>query len=327
MIIKSYLAENDKQLFNNDLLLFYGENIGLIQDFKNKIKSKFKKSQVYNLNQKDILQNEQNFYNELFNESLFDEYKVFIIDQCDDKITKIIEKNVTDLEKRKIFIFSEILQKNSKLRNFFEKSRQYGVIACYEDNEISLKKIIFNKLSGYKNLNTDVVNMILESCNLDRAKLNNELEKIIILFEKKEIEKNQLEELLNIREDDKFSNLRDKAINGDLISTNKILNNIYIENEKIIFYITVLNQRLNRIKDVILGSNNRESINKIKPPLFWKDKPIFEEQLKKCDIKKINLALDNTFQLEIIIKTNSAFNKDILVKKTIVDICNLANAS
>ena len=50
MIIKSYLAENDKQLFNNDLLLFYGENIGLIQDFKNKVKSKFKKSQVYSIN-------------------------------------------------------------------------------------------------------------------------------------------------------------------------------------------------------------------------------------------------------------------------------------
>ena len=78
---------------------------------------------------------------------------------------------------------------------------------------------------------------------------------------------------------------------------------------------------------MILGSNNRENINKIKPPLFWKDKPIFEEQLKKWDVKKINLALDNMFQLEVIIKTNSAFNKDILVKKTIVDICNLANAS
>ena len=38
MIIKSYLAENNKALFDSKLLLFYGENLGLLQDFKKKNK-------------------------------------------------------------------------------------------------------------------------------------------------------------------------------------------------------------------------------------------------------------------------------------------------
>ena len=37
MIIKSYIAEQDKKIFTNKLLLIYGENIGLIEDFKKKL--------------------------------------------------------------------------------------------------------------------------------------------------------------------------------------------------------------------------------------------------------------------------------------------------
>ncbi len=36
MIIKSYVAEKDHNLFNSNLLLFYGPNLGLKEDFKKK---------------------------------------------------------------------------------------------------------------------------------------------------------------------------------------------------------------------------------------------------------------------------------------------------
>ena len=50
--------------------------------------------------------------------------KIILINRCSDKIVKVIEnlveKNVNDI----IFIFnSEILDKKSKLRNLFEKSK------------------------------------------------------------------------------------------------------------------------------------------------------------------------------------------------------------
>ena len=329
MIIKSYLAENNKELFNNNLVLFYGENIGLLQDFKKKIKDNFNVSQIYNLNQVEVLENEKKFYVELFNTSLFDENKIFIIEQCDDKILSLIEEVETKLEKQKIFLFAEILQKKSKLRSYFENSKKNCSIACYKDNEIGLRKIILDKLKGFKNLNSQIVNTIIENCNLDRAKLSNELDKLTTYFSNKEIDREKLEELLNIRENDNFSDLRDKAIAGDTINTNKLLNNIYIEIEKSIFYISILNQRLTRIKDTIsISSNNLElDIDKIKPPLFWKDKPIFLEQMKKWNIKKINIALNNTYKLEMLLKSNNLVDKNILIKKTIIDICNLANAA
>ena len=69
------------------------------------------------------------------------------------------------------------------------------------------------------------------------------------------------------------------------------------------------------------------ALTKIKPPIFWKEKPNVIAQLKKWKEGNINLLLKNLYELEIKIKSNSSLNKKNLVKKFIVDICNLANAS
>ena len=42
--------------------------------------------------------------------------------------------------------------------------------------------------------------------------------------------------------------------------------------------------------------------------------------------KKINLILKKAYKFEILIKSNSNINKNILIKKLVVDLCNLANA-
>ena len=65
----------------------------------------------------------------------------------------------------------------------------------------------------------------------------------------------------------------------------------------------------------------------IKPPIFWKDKPIFIVQAKKWNFEKIKKILNQTFNLEIKIKSNSIIQKNILMKKLLIDICELANAS
>ena len=41
---------------------------------------------------------------------------------------------------------------------------------------------------------------------------------------------------------------------------------------------------------------------------------------------KIRKILNKSYELEINIKSNKAIGKEILVKKFLVDICNLANA-
>jgi DNA polymerase III delta subunit len=117
---------------------------------------------------------------------------------------------------------------------------------------------------------------------------------------------------------------------GNKLKTNKLLSDTIIESEKNIFYLTLINQRFNKLKDVINLSketNLEDAISKIKPPIFWKDKPNFMTQIKKWNLLKIKKILNKTYSLEIEIKSNPSVNKNILIKKLMVDVCQLANAS
>ena len=330
MIYKSYLVEENFSLLKEKIILFYGENQGLKDDLKKEIKRQNKSSEVINFNQEDLLKDDEVFLREIFNTSLFNNEKIFLINQANEKVLELIKKVETKINDQKIFLFSELLDKRCKLRNYFEKSKILGIVPCYIDNEISLKKIIQSTLKGYTGLSNQNLNIIIENCGLDRSKLNNELNKIESFFENKIIDTDKLEALLNLRVNDSFDVLKDQALTGNKVKTNKLIDNTILENEKNIFYLNVLNQRLKKlleVNEIAKKSNLDDAISKIKPPIFWKDKAIFSFQAKKWSSNKIKKMLDQTFKIELKIKSNSQVSQSLLIKKLLVDICCLANAS
>ena len=329
MISKSYLLESNINQIDKNLILFYGENLGLKDDFKRKIKLNNKKIKIVNFTQEEILKNENFFFNEILNISLFEEEKIFFVNHANDKIMPIVEEVEKKAETQKIYFFSDILEKKSKLRNFFEKKNICIAVACYADNEISIKKIVLNKLKGFEGLSYENINLIVDSCNLDRIKLNNELEKIFSYFTNRKINNKELEKILDIRINDNFNLLKDAALNGNKNETNKLLSDTIIDVDKNVFYLALINQRLNKLAEAARLSktvNLEDAINRIKPPIFWKDKPSFKEQAKKWNMDKIKLILKKTYDLEIKIKSEAIIEKNILVKKLIVDMCNIANS-
>ena len=330
MIFKSYLIEQNFQSINTNLILFFGENIGLKNEFKKKIKSNNLQAETITFFQDDIIRNEDNFFSELFNISLFEKKKIYIIDNATDKILNILQKIEPKLENQKIFLFSDLLDKKSMLRNYFEKSKNASAIACYADNEITIKKIILKNLKEFRGLSSQNINIIIDNSNLERDKLYNELDKIITFFTNKEIVTETLEVLLNAKTNDNFNLLKDVAINGNKNKTNKLLSETIIEPEKNILYLNIINQRFNKISDVlklVQSTNLENAINMTKPPIFWKDKATVIEQTKKWNKNKIKNNLNKTYSVELEIKSNSVINKNILLKKLLVDICTMANAS
>ena len=330
MIYKSYLIEQNINLIDKNLFLFYGENLGLKNELKDKIKFRNKNAEIINLSQDDIIGNIDNFYNEILNISLFDEKKIYFINQVNDKILDAIKIIEPKIDSQKFYLMSELLDKRSKIRNYFEKSNNCGVVACYNDNEISFKKIIIERLKNYKGVNSENINLISDKCNLNRDKLNNELDKIYTFFLEKNIDKNKLEILLDNKINNDFSLLKDEAFNGNKIETNKLLSDTIIDSEKNVLYLNIINQRLLKLNEIfkLIGQTSLEkAIDMLKPPIFWKDKPAFLKQAKKWNMNKIKKILNKTYNLELEIKSNSIVNKNILLKKLLIDICNLANAS
>ena len=55
MIYKSYLVEGNINLINQSFVLLYGENFGLKNDLKKKIKEANQKSEIFNLSQDDVI--------------------------------------------------------------------------------------------------------------------------------------------------------------------------------------------------------------------------------------------------------------------------------
>ena len=330
MIYKSYSVEENISSISGKIFLFYGENLGLQNDLKNKIRNLNNKALIKNFNQEEILADENKFFNELLNQSLFEDTKIFFINQTNDKILELIKEIEIKKDNQKVFLFSELLDKRSKLRNYFEKSSTLGIVACYADNEISLKKIILDKLKGYTGLSSQNINIIIENCGLDRSKLNNELIKITTFFKNKIIDTDKLEALLNLKVNDNFDLLKDQALVGNKTKTNKLISDTILENEKNIFYLNIINQRLMKLLEV--NKNTRDgnvegAINKIKPPIFWKDKALFSLQARKWNKVKLKKMLQQTYKIELKIKSNSQVSQSLLIKKLLVDMCCLANAS
>ena len=324
MISKSYLIENnEKFLLENNCILFYGENLGLKRDFKNKLKVLKPKKLSINLYQDQVLRDINILINELSNLSLFEENKIIFIEDASDKILTILEEIEKKILDNKVILFANNLDKKSKLRNYFEKSKKLQTVACYPDNDISLKKILMNKLNGFKNLSQNNINLILEKSNNDRIKLYNEIDKILIFFQEKTLDKNKLEILLDANVNEDFNTLKDAAFLGNKINTNRLLSDTNLDNEKSAYYLNLINQRLIKLREIQDNSKDSDletAINNIKPPIFWKDKPNILSQLKMWNQNKIMQVLDSTYEIEKKIKSNFVGNKNTLLKNLIVKI-------
>ena len=68
--------------------------------------------------------------------------------------------------------------------------------------------------------------------------------------------------------------------------------------------------------------NINDAISKVKPPIFWKDKPIFLNMLQKWDKQRVIKALEYLNKIEKSIKTNSSLNNLTIVKNSITNICS-----
>jgi DNA polymerase-3 subunit delta len=332
MIYKSFILEKDLQIVNNhSIFLFYGENHGLKKDFKENLKALNKDCEVINLFQTEIIKNENILINEILNKSLFIEKKIIFVNEINDKMLEVLEGIIDNIQNDNIFLFADTLDKRSKIRSFFEKSKILGISACYQDNPMTLRKIISDKLSTYKGLNPEIINLIIKSTGLDRNKVNNEIEKIISCFQDKIILPDLLDELLNIKVNDDFNLLKDEALNGNKINTNRLLADTVFEAENNIYYLNLINQRINKLNEIQnmeqKGTNIEALISNLKPPVFWKDKPKLIEQSRKWNKHKIRIALKKTYDTEVEIKSNSLIRKDLLIKNLIIDLCATASSA
>ncbi len=332
MILKSYIVEQNVGILQNyQSTLAYGLNSGIIDEVKSKLKENNKDAELINFFESELIKDKGTLYKNIINESLFNKKKIIFIQEATDKIfNEIIECLEIKNDDIKIYIFCENLDKKSKLRNFFEKTGNLAIFACYEDNEKTLINYISRELKNFKGVTGEIINLIITNSELNRKIIQNELEKIKGFFVEQKINKEQVLEILNIRNSTDFSQIRDSALAGDKKKIKKLLSEIEILSEDVFFYLNNLNYRIVKLISALeidkKQNNLEQTMSILKPPVFWKDKPSFLIQLKLWDLKKLNRVVLQIYEIEVLIKKNSHLRKDILFKDLIINLSNEASS-
>ena len=314
MIIKSYEI-NKIDFDQNKLILLYGKNEGLKNEVTiNLLKNK---NQIIRYEEKEILENINNFMEDILSKSLFDSEKIIVIKRSTDKIIKVIDeiklKNIQDL---KIILNSDNLEKKSKLRSLFEKDKKLVCVPFYPDNDQTLSKLAYNFLRTKKiSISPSNINLIVNKCGGDREKLINELQKIENFTKKgKQINSDNISKLINLTENHDISELIDNCLTQNNKKIISILNENNFSNEDCIIIIRSFINKSKRLLTLSKAFENNKNIDLTislaKPPIFWKEKEITKQQIQKWkpkNIKKLIYALSET-ELQIKKNINNSIN-------------------
>ena len=318
MIVKYYdLKKNLNKQIN--FYLLYGNNRGLINEtIKLTLKPNFPKN-VNNYEENEILSNTEVVVESILNKSFFENDKLIIIERASDKILKIVEnlleKKIDDL---KVIITAGVLEKKSKLRNFFEKDKNTVIVPFYEDNHQSLLNITQNFFKEKKiSISQQNINLIIERSKNDRINLKNEMEKISnFMINKKNIDTDQILKLTNLAENYNVAELVDNCLLKNRKKTTTILNENYSAPEENIFILKTFLYKLKRLKKLQLSLKERENIDLVlaafKPPIFWKEKDIVKGQLKIWPLEQIQKLISEIHRLEFLAKKNPQISNHII---------------
>tara|TARA_B100000927_G_scaffold210626_1_gene171348 strand:+ start:123 stop:1115 length:993 start_codon:yes stop_codon:yes gene_type:complete len=308
MIFKSYEI-NKINLNINHLVLFYGKNEGLKNEALD-ILIKNKKS-VSNYEEKEILDNEIVFIENILSKSLFENEKSIIIKRATDKILKVIEIfHLKDLENTTIIINADNLEKKSKLRSFFEKDKNLICVPFYPDNDQTLSKLAYNFLKDKKiSISPSNINLIITKCSGDREVLMNELKKIEFFCKNgKKISSENISKLINLNENYSISELIDNCLAKNKKRTINILNENNFNNEDCIMItrsFLIKAKKLLALSKTFENNKNMDlTISSAKPPIFWKEKEITKQQIYKWKSENIKQLIYSLNEIELQIKKN-----------------------
>ena len=318
MILKSFEISKLK-LNQHNFFLFYGDNEGLKEET---IKNLFEKNyldKIHRYEEKEILDNKNDFFNGVLTKSFFDDEKLIIINRTTDKIKEtiesLIEKNPQDIQ---IILNSKNLEKKSILRKFFEKEKEVICAAFYEDNNQTLNSIISQFFRNKKiSISQQLINILIERSRGDRKNLNNELAKIeSFLLNKKNINLQEIIKLTNLADNYSASKLIDHSLAKNTRKTVTILNeNNFSDEDSIIIIRTLLAKlkRLVKIYELVDEKNSiDQAVSSFKPPIFWKDKPLVTQQIRSWGKEKLKILIYESNEIEFLIKKNSSVGKNIL---------------
>jgi DNA polymerase-3 subunit delta len=317
MLLKSQeITLKKKDFFKEKIILLYGENQDLITYLNQQITSKFIEEEKISkpFFEEDIIKNPENIISYYLNRSLFDDNKnISIIKNCSDKILDIINKIKNNINDNIIILNSEILLKNSKLRQFGEYDKLGICIPCYQETKFDIKKFLLQQLQiNNIQLSDSQSETILNSSSLKRSKIKEVIEKLNLFKNSGKITAQIIEEICTDVDLKKNDEIIDILLSKNEKNINEFISNMSNYEKNFIEIIIILRSFIIKILDIQKNYKNLstdERIERYKPPIFWKDKDRIKNILKIWSTNNLEKFLTNLNVIETEFKRND-LNQD-----------------
>ena len=317
MLLKSQeLNLKKKDFFKGKIILLYGENQDLVKDLNEQIIIKFNDEQKTqkNIFEEDIIKDPQNIINYYLNGSLFDENKnILVIKSCTDKIIETLNKIKNSIDENTIIINSEILLKNSKLRQFGEYDKLAICIPCYQETKLEITRFLTQQLQINKiQLSEKQIEIIINSSSLKRSKIKEVIEKLNLYKNSEKISDQVIDEICTDADLKKNDEIIDILLSKNEKNINEFISNMSNYEKNFIEVIIILRSFIIKILDIQKNNKNLsidERIERYKPTIFWKDKDRIKNILKIWNTNNLEKFLSNLNIIETEFKRND-LNQD-----------------
>ena len=310
-MIVNYSSFEKSNFSNNSCFLFYGENQGRIEECSDLVIKSLKKefgniSLIYFSND-DLKKGDfKKLLLDSLNEDIFGSKNILIISLQDQKPAKEIVDTLKKNDSLPLILILKCtqLKKSSALRNFFENSKEYLVVPCYEENETEKKNIIRKIFTSEGlNISSEEINLISNMLGNQKLEIENELNKLIIYLKtsKKDINSSLSVISENINENINklifFLSSKEKTNFLRSLFKSKEIQNDHL---RLINYFSDHLMRILEVKSKIKSGKEKDlAIKSLKPPVFFKDIPEFGKHLDIWNEEDIYYFLKKLFLCQV----------------------------
>ncbi len=224
-------------------------------------------------------------------------------DSVSGAVANVLETKVGDAL---LVITAGDLGPRSKLRRLIEADPGALAVPCYEDTEEDIVQLIRQELSDRGlSIEPDAMAYLRTNLGSDRMISRSELAKLALYMEGREPTSVSLDDARSVVGDSSawaLDDIASAAAQGDVRRLDLMLERAEARRESAISILRTLSRRLERLYFVcgLMEENNSydAAVSKLRPPLFFKDKPSFRAQTTKWSANSLGRALELVAEAE-----------------------------
>ncbi|QDH16504.1 DNA polymerase III subunit delta [Swingsia samuiensis] len=294
-------------------LLFYGEDTGLIRERALQVvryvaqttDDPFRVAQL-NRDTQDRLEEEATAL------SLIGGRRVVWLRDAQENIVTQLTKALEISTDTLIVIEAASLTPRSKLRAFAEKHKDVASIACYPEEGKALSKTVTDALQKEGvTIDRDALLWLVNHLGADRGGIRGEIEKLILYAGKGgQLDLSSVQDCIgdgggNSLEDAVFA-----ALSGNRAEADQALERALADGANAVAVARSALGVLGRLERVALavgsGQGRAEAMKNLRPPVFFKKVPAFNQALDRWPLSSLEKALNETQALELACKQSGA---------------------